>query len=83
MQKTIRKDSYDPVQLMARIMTYLPIILVKSGTAWLSFKRRAKKGGKTFQKELIKQGLEKEIAMQFTEQYTSGSNLIKTFLNRP
>ena len=71
------KDAHEPVQFMARIMAYLPIILVKSGSAWLSFKLQAKKGGKTFQKELIKQGLDKETAILFTKEYTNGSHLIK------
>jgi hypothetical protein len=78
-----KESSHDPVQIMARVMAYLPIILLKSGTAWLKFKRQVKKGERTFQKELLKQGLDKEIATQFTNQYTSGSNLIKILLNRP
>lgn len=82
MAKSDQQIGHDPVQLMARIMSYLPVILLKSGTAWLSFKRQAKKGGTTFQKELIKQGLDKEIAMQFTKEYTSSSNLVKILLNR-
>ncbi len=73
---------HDPVQFVARIMTYVPLILLKSGGAWLSFKRQAKKGGKAFRKELINQGLDKEMAAQFTEQYLSGSNLVKILLDR-
>lgn len=82
MGKSTSQETYDPVQLTARIITFIPMILLKSGTAWLSFKRQAKKGGKTFQKELIQQGVNKEIAIQFTNQYTSGSNLVKILLNR-
>ena len=82
MSSSNQENHHDPVQLMARIMSYLPIILLKSGTAWLSFKRQAKKGGKTFQKELINQGLDKEIAIKFTKEYTSSSNLMKIILNQ-
>ncbi|HMA84041.1 MAG TPA: hypothetical protein VKP59_07425 [Candidatus Thermoplasmatota archaeon] len=81
MAKSDQQIRHDSVQLMARIMSYLPVILLKSGTAWLSFKRQAKKGGKTFQKELINQGLDKEIAVQFTKEYTSSSNLVKILFN--
>ncbi|MBS3777658.1 MAG: hypothetical protein KGY65_03990 [Candidatus Thermoplasmatota archaeon] len=81
MAKSDQQIRHDSVQLMARIMSYLPVILIKSGTAWLSFKRQAKKGGKTFQKELINQGLDKEIAVQFTKEYTSSSNLVKILFN--
>jgi len=77
-----KENSHDPVQLMARIVAYLPYLLLKSGTAWLSFKRQAKKGGKTFQKELMNQGLDKETASLFTKDYTSSSNLIKIILNQ-
>ena len=79
---TTKESGHDSVQIMARFMAYLPFLLLKSGTAWLTFKRRVKKGGRTFQKELLKQGLDKEIATQFTNQYTSGSNLIKILFNR-
>lgn len=72
---------YDPVQITARIITYLPMILLRSGTAWLSFKRQARKGCKTFQKELLNQGIDKQTAKQFTQQYADGSNLVKTLLN--
>ncbi len=82
MSSSNQENHHDPVQLMARIMSYLPVILLKSGTAWLSFKRQAKKGGKTFQKELINQGLDKEIAIKFTKEYTSSSNLMKIILNQ-
>jgi hypothetical protein len=76
------EKDYDPVQIMARVISFIPVIILRSGTAWLSFKRQAKKGGKTFQKELIRQGVDKETAMLFTQQYTSASNLIKILLNR-
>jgi len=82
MDQSNEDGGYDPVQLVARVMAYLPIILLKSGTAWLSFKRQAKKGGKAFQKELVRQGIDKETALQFTQDYTSGSNLLKLFLDR-
>lgn len=82
MSSSNQENHHDPVQLMARIMSYLPLILLKSGTAWLSFKRQAKKAGKTFQKELINQGLDKEIAIKFTKEYTSSSNLMKIILNQ-
>lgn len=83
MQQKSDTDSYDPVQLMARGISYLPKILYKSGTAWLSFKLTAKKGGRIFQKELIRNGLDKDTAMHFTEDYISTSNLLRIFFDRP
>jgi uncharacterized protein YajQ (UPF0234 family) len=78
MEKSNEEIVHDPVQLIARIMAALPVILIKSGTAWLSFKRQAKKGGNAFQKELLKQGVDRTTAKRFTQQYTDGSNLVKT-----
>ena len=82
MQNKEKKESNDPVQFVARIMTFLPYIILRSGTAWLSFKRQAKKGNKIFYDELLKQGLDRETAKLFTQQYIEGSNLIKTLFNR-
>lgn len=80
--RTIKENNHDPVQFFARIMALIPTLLLRSGTAWLSFKRQAKKGGKTFQKELLKQGLDKETAALFTKQYISSSNLIRNILDQ-
>jgi hypothetical protein len=82
MEKTDHNINHDPVQLMARVMTYLPLILLKSGTAWLSFKRQAKKGSNAFYKELLRQGLDKQTAKLFAQQYVEGSNIMKTVFNR-
>lgn len=75
------QHKYDPVQIIARIITHIPMILLRSGTAWLSFKHQAKKGSKTFQKELLDQGIDKQTAKQFAQQYADGSNLVKILLN--
>lgn len=72
----------DPVKYVAFIMSQMPMLIIRSGGAWLSFKRQAKKGSRTFHKELIEQGLDKQTAKMFTEQYIEGSNLIKIFTNQ-
>mgnify|MGYP006275376471 CR=1 FL=1 len=82
MGKSPSQETYDPVQLTARIITFIPIIILKSGTAWISFKRRANKGSKTFHKELLKQGIDKQTAKLLTKQYIDGSNLLETVFNR-
>ena len=82
MGKSTSQETYDPVQLTARIITFIPMVILKSGTAWLSFKRQANKGSKIFHKELLKQDVDKQTAKLFTEQYIEGSNLLKTVFNR-
>jgi len=76
------KSSNDPIKFIASIMSRTPLILLRSESSWLSFKKQAKKGGKTFQKELICQGLDKETARLFTQEYLEGSNLLKLFFNQ-
>jgi hypothetical protein len=75
-------QSNDPVRIMAFIMANMPMILMRSGFAWLSFKKQAQKGAKTFQKELVNQGLDKETAKLFTKDYVESSNLVKLFMNQ-
>jgi hypothetical protein len=82
MNNNQKNNVHDPVQLIARIMANLPVIILKSGTAWLSFKLQAKKGNKIFHKELLNQGIDEETAKLFTQQYIDGSNLIKSLFNR-
>ena len=77
-----RQNTNDPVKIMAYVMSNMPLLLLRSGGAWLSFKRQAKKGSQTFQKELINQGLDKETAKLFTQQYVESSNLMKLFMNQ-
>lgn len=81
MGKSNSQQISDPMQLTARIIPFIPMMILKSGTAWLSFKRQANKGSKTFHKELLKQGVDKQTAKLFTEQYIEGSNLLKTVFN--
>jgi len=75
-------QSADPVNYMAYVMRHMPMILLRSGRAWLSFKKEAQRGGKTFQKELMNQGLDKETARLFTKDYLESSNLVKLFLDQ-
>jgi hypothetical protein len=53
----------------------LPPLMVKLGGVFLRFKREAKKGGRTFQKELVNLGLDKTTAAQLTEIYLESSNI--------
>lgn len=53
----------------------LPSILVNLGGSFLRLKRRAKKGGHTFQKELLKQGINAATATELTEVYLQSSNV--------
>jgi hypothetical protein len=70
----------DPIKWFGMIISFTPSLLVKSGGAFLRFKRQAKKGGKVFKKELINQGFDRKTASELTEEYLKGSHLIQTMM---
>lgn len=61
--------------IFGMILSSLPSLMFKLGGVVLRFKREAKKGGRTFQKELINQGLDETTAAQLTEIYLESSNI--------
>ena len=70
----------DPVKIFGMMLPSMPSLMFKFGRFYLRFKRDAKKGGRIFQKELIKQGIDEETAEGLTETYLESSNL-KNFVN--
>ena len=71
----------DPIKWLGMFLPFLPSLMLKSGGAFLRFKRQAKKGGKVFQKELIDQGIDKKTAAELTQTYTEGSELLRSLMN--
>jgi hypothetical protein len=70
-----------PFNLFGIMLPSLPSLIVRLGGTFLRFKRDAKKAGKIFRKELIKQGFDKKTAAELTEIYLEGSNLTKIMFN--
>lgn len=70
----------DPVKWFGMIISFIPSLLVKSGGAFLRFKRQAKKGGRVFKKELINRGLDRKTASELTEIYLKGSHLTQSMI---
>jgi len=68
------------MELLGAIIPFLPRLFLKSGWTFLRFKMEAKRGGDTFQKELINQGLDKNTATRITEIYLEGSNVFKSLV---
>jgi len=71
----------DPIKWFGMFLSFLPSLMLKSGGAFLRFKRQAKKGGKIFQTELINQGLDKKTATELTQTYIEGSELFRSLMN--
>jgi hypothetical protein len=66
-----------PFKLFGILLPSLPSLMIRFGGTFLRFKRNAKKAGKVFKKELINQGLDKQVASELTDIYMEGSDLSK------
>jgi len=77
MVKELDNRNMDPIKMFGILIPRAPGLIFRFGKIFLMFKRQANKGGKTFKKELIKQGLDKKTAKGLTEKYLEGSNLSK------
>ena len=80
-EKKEQKREDRPIKLLGMILPAMPSLLFRLSGTFLRFKRDAKKAGKVFRNELIKQGFDKKTASDLTEQYLEGSNLTKIMLN--
>ena len=84
--KTMAKEEQDNgnnryINIFGVIIPSLPSLMIRFGGLFLRFKREAKKGGRIFQRELINQGIDKKTAMELTEVYLQGSNLLQLVRN--
>ncbi len=64
------------------ILTMLPRALglgFRLGLFYLGLKRRAKKAGKIFEKELLAAGMDKDLAKQLKEDYMQTSHFLHQF----
>ena len=69
------QEKVNGFRIFGMILPSLPSLMFKLGSIFLRFKREAKKGGQTFQKELINRGLDEITAAQLTEIYLESSNI--------
>jgi len=62
-------------KVVGLFLPFLPKLFFTLVVMFLRFERRAKKAGKVFRKELMKQGLDKHTASELTAMYLKGSEL--------
>ena len=83
MQKNVKEEGkVHPIKIFGMALPSLPLLIFRFSRIFLRFKREAKKAGKVFRKELVKQGLDKQTASELTELYMKSSemkNFIQTF----
>ena len=63
------------LKIIGTLVPSLPLLSLRFGGVYLRFKRQSKIAGKIFQKELRKQGLDKDTAEALTNQYLDPSHL--------
>ena len=80
-EKVVEKREERPIKFFGILLPSLPHLMIRFGGTFLRFKRNAKKAGKVFKKELIKQGLDKRTASELTETYMAGSDISKLIRN--
>ena len=70
----------NPVKLFSMVLSSMPSLIFRLGGTFLRFRKEAQRAGKIFKKELIEQGIDKNIAEELSKIYTEGSN-IRTFFH--
>ncbi len=74
-KKSAKSRGHSPLSIMPRV---IPLV-IKLGFVYLSFKRKAKKAGKIFKKELLAGGMDEKLAEQLTEEYLRSSHFLSGF----
>ena len=72
----IKREAH-PFKIFGMMLPALPSLMFRLGGTFLKYKRNAKKAGKVFKKELIKQGFDKKTAEGLTKKYLAGSDISK------
>jgi hypothetical protein len=72
-----RNQQGDLPRLFGVILPSLPSLLLRCGGSFLRFKRDVKKGAQVFERELVNQGVDREIAAGLTTVYVEGGELLK------
>ena len=62
-------------RMFGALLPYLPSLMLRFGGSFLRLKRDAKKAGRTFQKELLRQGIDEGTAAELTEIYLEPSSI--------
>ncbi len=69
-------SSITPRELAIKTMPRVIPLAFKLGLVYLSFKRKAKKAGKIFEKELLANGIDKDTAKLLKEDYLLTSHFL-------
>lgn len=80
-EKIKEKGDRNPVKLFSMMLSSMPSLLFRLGRTYLRFRKEAQRAERIFKKELIKQGIDKNIADDLSKIYSEGSNIKIFFRN--
>jgi hypothetical protein len=63
------------LHFFGQMVPLLPSLMLRLGGVFFKFKREARKGGKIFYKELLRQGLDEKTSEELTKLYLESSNI--------
>jgi hypothetical protein len=70
-------ETRNPLKILGFLIPLLPSLILRFGGEFIRFKSRAQKGGRVFQDELVRQGLDETTATRLTALYLEGSDPFK------
>ena len=74
-QEQVQKEN--EFHVVGALLPLLPSLMVRLGGVLLRFKRDAKKAGRLFKKELLRQHIDEDTAEQLTSMYLESSDLFQ------
>jgi hypothetical protein len=78
-KKSDENSDNNPVKIFGVMLSSMPSLMLRLAGTYLRFRREAQKAGKIFKKELIKQGIDKNMAEELTKNYVEGSKITNFF----
>ena len=75
MNKNKDEREMHPIKLFGILLPSMPSLMIRLTGNYLRFKSCANKAGRIFNKELRKQGIDKETANELTEKYLETSHI--------
>lgn len=79
MPRRNREGNGRGIRFAGSLLPSLIPLMVKLGTTYLRFKKKAQKAAKIFEKELRANGIDKETAKAMTQIYLKSSHILRTF----
>jgi hypothetical protein len=71
------REEINPMKLIGMMIPLIPSLMFRLTGTLIQFKSKANKAGKVFKNELIKQGIDREIADELTQIYMESSHIRK------